>query len=101
MYVCVMLLLCIMQQFRGGKSDYHVRTDDGEHICTYIEAYQKNPDKAVVRMCVCVCVCVCVYIHYDCMNVQCRSGLLTCTYITYIHTYITGSKYNKCRCLLK
>lgn len=39
-----------MQQFRGGKSDYSVRTDDGEAICSYIEEFQKNPEKALVRL---------------------------------------------------
>ena len=36
-----------LQQFRGGRSDYSVRTDDGESICAYIEEFQKNPEKAL------------------------------------------------------
>jgi len=32
---------------RSG-SDYFVRTDDGEAICTYIEAFQKDPTAALV-----------------------------------------------------
>ena len=46
MFFCVRL-----QQFRGGRSDYSVRTDDGESICAYIEEFQKNPEKALVCPC--------------------------------------------------
>lgn len=30
-----------------------MRTDDGEAICSYIDLFQKSPEKALV--CVCVC----------------------------------------------
>ena len=40
------LFLCL-QQLRA-ESDYFMRTDDGEAICTYIEAFQKDPVAALV-----------------------------------------------------
>ncbi len=45
--VCVHLLLSFPQQLKT-EADYFVRTDDGEAICLYIEAFQKDPEAALV-----------------------------------------------------
>ncbi len=48
--VCVtdnFILFSLPQQLKT-EADYFVRTDDGEAICLYIEAFQKDPEAALV-----------------------------------------------------
>ena len=52
-------------QTTKDNKHHYIRTDDGESLCKYIEAFRKNPEQAMV------CVCARVYVdHEDNVDVE-------------------------------